>query len=109
MPCRSFSATPPRVFVRCLFGIVCGALLSGGVARGDDWMFRPSYFTHAPAASQPRYITPPMYRSAYRPAVTGLTPGFAVRGGYRWNHITLGTGRFADVTILRGGFFEQQP
>jgi hypothetical protein len=72
-------------------------------------MFRRSYFSHAQTAQQPQYFTPPMYRSAYRPAVTGITPGFAVRGGYRWNHITLGSGRFADVTILREGYFELQP
>ncbi len=79
-------------------------------AAAGDWMFRRSYYSHEiPEEVREHMPPPPPPRSAYRPAMTGYGPGFAVRGGYRWNRITLGRGRNTDTMILRENFFEFRP
>ena len=80
------------------------------VAAAGDWMYRRSYYSHEiPEEVAEHLPPPPPRRTAYRQAMTGYGPGFAVRGAYRWNRITLGRGRNTDTTILRENFFEFRP
>ncbi|WP_166821819.1 hypothetical protein [Thalassoroseus pseudoceratinae] len=79
-------------------------------AVADDWMFRRSYYSHEiPEELRENYPPPPPRRTAYRRPMTGYGPGFAVRGGYRWNRVTLGRGRNTDTLMLRENFFEYRP
>jgi len=81
----------------------------GDAANADDWMFRRSYYSHhLPEEHLQRYPLP-RRRTAYRPAYVGTTPGFAIRGAYRYNRVQLGNGRNADVTIYRQNWFEEEP
>jgi hypothetical protein len=75
----------------------------------EDWMFRRSYYSHARPPEHIAQFPPPERRTAYRPAIAGVTPGFAIRGAYRYNRIQLGQGRNADVTIYRQDWFELEP
>lgn len=101
-----------RPLVRCVAMAVVGVMWLGAVAgpaAAEDWMFYRSYFSHiGPMAACPGYPQP-YSRSAYRPAVAGTTPGFAVRGGFRSSTIVLGVGPSFDVTVLREGWMERRP
>ncbi len=96
------------------FLFVLGIVLSidAAAASANDWMFRPSYYSHAPssemlAAQEPmaeQFVSPypqPVPRSAYRPAHAQLGPGFAIRSKYRFNVYRLWSGRSYDTTIFR--------
>ncbi len=75
-----------------------------GTARADQWMFQRSHYTHAPehgGASGPVST-----RSGYREAFAGAHPRGAIRGGYRWNHIQMGSGSSVDHTVIRENFFD---
>jgi hypothetical protein len=56
-----------------------------------------------------RTLPPPARRTAYRPAIAGISPGFAIRSGYRYNRFQLGQGLNLDVTIYRQDWFELEP
>jgi len=80
-------------------GIVIGMFASP--AQAGNWIFRRSYYSHEiPQQLQYKYPLPHS-RSAYRPAVTGVRPGFAIRGGYRYNRILLRGNGSTDITIIR--------
>lgn len=72
-------------------------------------MFRRSYYSHDLPPEHVERFPPPSRRTAYRPAFKGITPGFAIRGAYRYNRIQLGQGRNSDVTIYRQNWFELEP
>jgi hypothetical protein len=74
----------------------------------EDWMFRRSYYTHAPLPAYD-WPSPELSRSAYRRAYIGAGPGFAIRGGWRYNTIVLQSGNSTDVTIQRENWFEATP
>ena len=77
-------------------------------ASADDqgWMFRRSYFSHVlPPEIQARYPVPES-RSAYRRPL--VTPGFGVRGSYRYNPIEIYDGRSTDVEIYRQFWFQTE-
>lgn len=78
-------------------------------ARAEEWMFRRSYYSHHRPPEHYQKYPPPRRRTAYRPAYRGTTPGFAIRGAYRYNRIQLGRGRNSDVTIYRQDWFEEEP
>ncbi len=101
------------------FLFVLGIVLSidAVAASANDWMFRSSYYSHAPSpevlAAQEQmpeqFASPyprPVPRSAYRPAHAQLGPGFAVRSKYRFNVYRLWSGRSYDTTIFRNFSFE---
>jgi hypothetical protein len=80
-------------------------------AAADDqgWMFRRSYFSHVlPPEIQARYPVPES-RSAYRRPLVNLSPGFGVRGSYRYNPIEIFDGRSTDVEIYRSFWFQTEP
>ena len=72
-------------------------------------MFRRSYYSHDLPPEFVEQFPPPARRTAYRPAFVGTTPGFAIRGVYRYNRIQLGQGRNTDVVIYRQNWFELEP
>jgi hypothetical protein len=80
-------------------------------ASADDrgWTFRRSYFSHVmPPEIQARYPVPES-RSAYRRPLVNLSPGFGVRGSYRYNPIEIYDGRSMDVEIYRSFWFQTDP
>lgn len=100
-----------------LIALTFGCSAGANDAVANDWMFRPSYYSHVPAAdahAAPDQMTAqfdplfpqPVPRSAYRPAHAQLGPGFAVRGAYRYNVYRLWSGRSYDTTIFRHFSFE---
>ncbi len=84
-------------------------LLSAETAQAQDWMFRRSYYSHAYPPEYYAQFPPPDRRTAYRPAFRATTPGFGIRGVYRYNRIQLGQGQNSDITLYRQGWFEVQP
>src|ERR1700680_3172175 len=90
------------------FAVVCGIWLAdvrSATADDQGWMFRRSYFSHVlPPEIQARYPVPES-RSAYRRPIVNLSPGFGVRGVYRYNPIEIYDGRSTDVTIYRQFWF----
>lgn len=78
-------------------------------ARGADWAFRPSYFSHGvPEELAGAYPTPHSL-SAYRPAIISPYPGFAINGVQRFNRVLIQNGNSVDYTILRSGSVRVQP
>src|SRR5262249_10767835 len=57
-------------------------------AEAADWMFAPSYYSHADSPGNVAGIAPAS-RSAYRTPFVGAHPKFAIRGGYRFNNYFL--------------------
>jgi hypothetical protein len=91
-----------------VLGLWCSA---SNYAAADDqgWMFRRSYFSHVlPPEIQARYPVPES-RSAYRRPLVNLSPGFGVRGSYRYNPIEIYDGRSTDVEIYRQFWFQTEP
>ncbi len=78
-------------------------------ANAGDWMFRRSYYSHDVPADKAANYPRPRSRSAYRRAVTGYGPGFAIRGGYRYNRIFMRSGRSTDLTVIREEWFDIRP
>lgn len=99
-------------YLLVLFVLGFVSSIDAAEASAEDWMFRPSYYSHALSpellAAQKQmpeqFVSPypqPVPRSAYRPAHAQLGPGFAVRSKYRFNVYRLWTGRSYDTTIFR--------
>jgi hypothetical protein len=85
--------------------------LASNRAAADEqgWMFRRSYFSHVlPPEIQARYPVPES-RSAYRRPLVNLSPGFGVRGSYRYNPIEIFDGTSTDVEIYRQFWFQTEP
>jgi hypothetical protein len=87
---------------------VAAILLANG-ARADDWIFRPSFYSHQPNPALEAIAPRPLSRSAYRLPVIGMNPGFAIRGGYRYNRMAIQSGNSYDVTIFRNDWLEVTP
>ena len=86
-----------------------GGLGESRAAFSEEWMFRPSYYSHAPYGD-PAYAPPRFpHRSAYRPAYVGEGIGFSARGGWRYNTTFLQSGNSTDITVQREGWFEVRP
>lgn len=70
------------------------------VCDAGEWMFRRSYYSHD---DSPGYVCGPVPepRSAYRPALVGAHPRFAIRGGYRINSMILWNGNSSDRVYFR--------
>lgn len=95
--------------------VAAGLLAAGGwtqSASAEDWMFRRSYYSHATATYDESGVPlgPPIpSRWAYRKPYAGNGPGFAARGGYRYNIQNMRSGNNVDVTVLRENWFEFAP
>ena len=77
--------------------------------QADKWMFRRSYYSHVIPENMQHKYPRPVSRSAYRRPVVRHRPGFAIRGGYRYNSIILRSGGSSDVTIYRENWFDVRP
>jgi hypothetical protein len=98
---------------RLIAALAVAALFIGSarLASADDqgWMFRHSYFSHVlPPEIQARYPVPES-RSAYRRPIVNLSPGYGVRGSYRYNPIEIYDGRSTDVEIYRQFWIQSEP
>ena len=81
--------------------VCCAWLLSAETSvNASDWMFRRSYFSHDAASGQSAAGLSSS-RSAHRQAFIGAHPRFAIRGGYRYNNITIQNGTSSDRTVIR--------
>lgn len=87
----------------CVFVLLCGS------ARGEDWMFRRSYFSHVIPPERQQEFPRPVSRSAYRRPILRHRPGFAIRGGYRFDTMRIQTGSSSDVTVFRENWFDYRP
>ena len=94
----------------CVLG---AALLLGffanNPARASDWIYRRSYFSHEIPPEEAEHRSFPESRSAYRRAYVNTGPGFAVRGGYRFNRIYMRDGTSTDLTVIREDWFQVRP
>lgn len=77
--------------------------------RAANWMFRPSFYSHAPVPGLLEQYPRPKSRSAYRRAYVGRGFGFSVRSGYRINRSFLRSGNSTDTTIYHEGWQELGP
>lgn len=108
----SWKFATSRRLVVALAALWTAGLLADGPAqevRGEDWMFRRSYYSHERPPGEPPGYPLPRSRAAYRPAYVGQNPGFAIRGAHRFNTIYLRSGNSVDVTILREDWFNLRP
>ena len=82
------------------------ALLAvGNTGQASDWMFRRSYYSHAPEPSDVGY---PESRSARRQPFAGAHPRSAIRGGYRYNNVVIQSGNSFDRTVIRENWFDAE-
>lgn len=95
----------PAIAGLCIGAGVCASQNSAAA----DMMFRRSYYSHAIPPEMEPFSPRPVSRSAYRPALVGTTPGFAIRGAHRFNTIYLRSGLSTDVTIIREDWHELTP
>lgn len=92
------------------FAIGCLALFAlSSEATAGDWIYRRSYFSHEVPPEDPGFVPYPKSRSAYRRAYVNASPGFAVRGGYRFNRIYMRDGLSTDLTVIREDWFQVRP
>ena len=98
--------------LRLTTALVSLFLLSSAMTQhvqADKWMFRRSYYSHViPENMQHKYPRPES-RSAYRRPVVHHRPGFAIRGGYRYDRMFLRSGSSTDVTVYRENWFDFRP
>lgn len=86
-----------------MFCVVCSDV------EASDWIYRRSYFSHDIPPEEAGFHSFPQSRSAYRRAYVHSTPGFAVRGGYRFNRILMRDGASSDLTVIREDWFQVRP
>ncbi|QDU81643.1 hypothetical protein Pla110_33870 [Polystyrenella longa] len=107
---QNYHSNPSGFSIRDGFVILLGTLLMlvfTGVeseAADGSWMYRRSYFSHAPEPHGEIHYPQPESRSAYRKAYHGVNPGFAVTGGYRVNRVQLRSGNSVDTTVQYEGW-----
>ncbi len=87
-------------------GLAFLLILSGAtsIVNADDWMFRPSYYSHPPAYGEMPSYPLPESRSAYRPAY--YPEAFNFRSAYRINNYVLRNGPRTDRTLYQEGYFQ---
>ncbi len=77
-------------------------------ADAGNWLFRRSYYSHRITQAEAPTFPRPNHRTAFRRPVYDATPGFSIRGGYRYNRYQLGTGSSTDVTIIREDWVQER-
>ena len=86
---------------------LAAALFAAPVADAGQWVYLPSYYSHAVA---PPDRPLPSSRGSYRVPSVSNNPGFAVRGYQRINYFQLRNGRGSvDRTIYYRGNVELDP
>lgn len=83
-----------------LTALIAVGILAAAIPQdcgASDWSFKRSWFSHQPVPGQPL----PKQRSASRPALPQVGPGFAVRSSYRYNIYRIQNGSSFDTTIYR--------
>lgn len=83
---------------KVLIALLLGSPFS--LASGADWMFQPSYYSHAESPAYTIGLVP-QTRSAYRQAYVNLAPHTRISGGWRWNNYQLQNGNSLDNTYMR--------
>lgn len=95
-----------RMIAGLLFSVcLTWGLAAASPAHAGDWMFRRSYYSHAPI---PGLLDDnPPSRTAYSEPWTGAHSRFAIRGGWRINTFTIqnGTGSI-DRTFFRDSWYD---
>jgi hypothetical protein len=95
---------------RTIAAITVGLLLLWPAeSSASDWIYRRSYFSHDIPPEESGFRSFPQSRSAYRRAYVNASPGFAVRGGYRFNRIFMRDGASTDLTVIREDWFQVRP
>lgn len=101
----------PRRLARRFLPIV-GAIAFSFLGRGNslhaaDWMFEPSYYSHA---HSPAYTIDlvPQTRSAYRQAYVNIAPHTRISGGWRWNNYQIHNGNSLDNTYMREFYIDNR-
>ena len=84
-------------------GLSC-VIAASSPAHAGDWMFRRSYYSHAPIPGL--LDDSPPSRSAYSEPWVGAHPRFAIRGGWRFNNYILQNGQGTDRTFYRENWFD---
>ena len=77
--------------------------------QAEKWMFRRSYYSHVIPENMQHNFPRPVSRSAYRRPLVHHRPGFAIRGGYRYDRMILRSGSSTDVTVYRENWFDFRP
>lgn len=95
--------------ILCLLVVISWGAFPIGTAQADDWMYRRSYYSHAPVDGLPADYPLPEHRSAYRPAYYREAFGFSVRSAYRINNYVIRNGPRTDRTIYQEGYIEFNP
>jgi hypothetical protein len=92
-----------NIIATCLFVLAVSQTTS---VFAETWAFRRSYFSHIASAAD--YDNPdlPQSRTPYRAPYIPETPGFYVRGGFRFNSTILRNGNSTDRTFRNEGFVE---
>lgn len=75
-------------------------------AQAGNWVFLPSYYSHAVA---PPDRPLPSSRSSYRVPSVSNNPGFSIRGEYRVNYLRFRNGNSTDFRIQYRGNVELDP
>lgn len=107
---REFLREVPIMFARLhllLRILPCVAILAAlpEVVRGEEWMFRRSYYSHERGpGDDPRNL--PRGQSAYREPFVGMHPRFVIRGGWRVNNYSIQNGNSTDRVYLRENWFD---
>jgi hypothetical protein len=94
---------------RITAGLLCSVCLSwvaltAAPAEAGDWMFRRSYYSHAPIPGL--LDESPPSRSNYAEPWTGAHPRLAIRGGWRFNNFTINNGTSTDRTYFRESWYD---
>jgi hypothetical protein len=89
--------------------IICLSLatisVSAPQASAGEWMFRRSYYSHAPQPGQEE--EGPGARSVRREPWVGAHPRFAIRGAWRFNTFSIQNGSgSSDRTYFRESYFD---
>ena len=98
--------------LRVIVALFSFFLLSSAMTQqlqADQWMFRRSYHSHVIPENMQHNYPRPESRSAYRRPVVHHRPGFAIRGGYRYDTMFLRSGSSTDVTVYRENWFDFRP
>lgn len=74
-------------------------------ARGEDWVFRRSYFSHDDSPGY-RYGIAPQPRSAYRRSYWPSRPHGYVRSGFRINNVRIYNGSNNDIEYRREFWYD---
>ena len=83
---------------------LCGLFVISNRADAGDWMFRRSYYSHAPVSGL--LDDSPPSRSSYVEPWVGAHPRFAIRGGWRFNSFSLQNGTSTDRTFYRENWYD---